>query len=306
MKDIVIISGPTAAGKSSLAVGLAKLKKGAVISADSMQVYKGMDIGTAKLTGKQMEGIEHYMIDILDPSMDFNVAIFKEKADGYIKELKERSMLPVITGGTGFYIKALLYGADFSEGQTDEAIRKRLEEEGESLGLSYLEERLKGADPVSAVKYRGNKKRIIRALEYNELTGKKLSDKNEEENKRDPVYDAAHFCITMPRDILYQRINERVDLMMEEGLLEEAERLYQSGVDRKACSMQALGYKQLFEYFDGRAGIEEAVENIKKETRHFAKRQLTWFRGQKDIIMIDRSEYASDEEILEKMSEYTR
>ncbi len=304
MKELVIISGPTAAGKSDLAVGLAKMKNGAVISADSMQVYKGMDIGTAKLKEDQMQGIRHYMIDILDPKDDFNVSIFQEKAREYIGVIKKEGMLPIIAGGTGFYTKALLYGADFEENETDEAIRKKLEDEGEIHGLSYLEDRLKRIDPISAEKYRGNKKRIIRALEYNELTGQKMSDKNMKENMKAPVYDALHFLVTMPRDILYERINLRVDNMIRDGLLEEAKSLYDSGIKRSATSMQALGYKQLFEYFDGLVTYEQALDNIKKETRHFAKRQLTWFRSQKDIITFDRTEYESDEMIIQKMAEY--
>ncbi len=302
MKEIVIISGPTAAGKSDLAIALSKQKNGAVISADSMQVYKGMDIGTAKLKKEEMQGVEHCMIDILDPKDEFNVAIFCEMAGRYIKELKERSFLPVIVGGTGFYIKALLYGAPFSEGDVDEGVRKRFEYEGDLYGIGYLEEKLREFDPISAEKYKGNKKRMIRALEYHELTGLTLSEKNEEENKREPVYDAAHFCITMPRDILYERINLRVERMFENGLYEEAKALYESKIPMSTTSRQAIGYKQLFEHFEGKVTFEEAKENIKKETRHFAKRQLTWFRSQKDIIMMERNGNETDEEMVEKMS----
>lgn len=301
MKEIVIISGPTAAGKSDLAIALCRMKNGAVISADSMQVYKGMDIGTAKLKKEEMQGIEHYMIDILDPKDEFNVALFKDMADGYINELKERSVLPVIVGGTGFYIKALLYGAPFDEGDVDERVRKRYEEEGEIYGTEHLEKKLSEHDPVSACKYKGNRKRLIRALEYLELTGRTLSSKNEEENRKAPVYDAAHFCITMPRDILYERINKRVDLMFEKGLYEEAKAVFEGG-NLSRTARQAIGYKQLFEHFEGKTGLDEARENIKKETRHFAKRQVTWFSHQKDIIMIERTGQESEEEILERMS----
>ncbi len=303
MKEIVIISGPTAVGKSDLAIALCGKYNGAVISADSMQVYKGMDVGTAKLKKEEMQGVEHYMIDILDPCEEFNVALFKDMADGYIKELKEKDTLPVIVGGTGFYIKALLYGAPFEEGDVDESVRKRYEEEGELFGTEYLERKLFELDPVSAKKYKGNRKRIIRALEYHELTGRTLSAKNEEENRKEPVYDAAHFCITMPRDILYERINKRVDLMFERGLYEEAKQLFERE-DLSRTARQAIGYKQLFEHFEGKTGIDEARETIKKETRHFAKRQLTWFSHQKDIIMIERKGDEPEEEILGKMTEY--
>ena len=302
MKEIVIISGPTAAGKSDIAIALSKIRNGAVISADSMQVYKGMDIGTAKLKKEEMRGVEHYMIDILDPEDEFNVALFCEMADGYIRKLKERSLLPVIVGGTGFYIRALLYGAPFEEGDVDEGVRKKYEEEGSIYGTVYLEEKLLKLDPVSAEKYRGNRKRLIRALEYHELTGRTLSSKNEEENKKEPVYDAAHFCITMPRDILYDRINRRVDLMFEAGLYEEAEALFESGKKMSRTSYQAIGYKQLFEHFEGKTTAGEAKEKIKKETRHFAKRQLTWFRAQKDIIMIERTGDETGEEIAGKIA----
>ncbi|MCR5650610.1 MAG: tRNA (adenosine(37)-N6)-dimethylallyltransferase MiaA [Lachnospiraceae bacterium] len=302
MKEIVIISGPTASGKSDLAIALSKRMNGAVISADSMQVYKGMDIGTAKLKKSQMQGVEHYLIDILDPAEEFNAAIFCQMAGTCIEDLKKRSYLPIIVGGTGFYIKALLYGAPFKEGETDPKVRARYEEEGRSYGTSYLEEKLKKIDPVSAEKYTGNRKRIIRALEYHELTGRTLSEKNEEENRMPPEYDAAHFCITFPRDILYERINERVDRMFENGLCEEAGLLYENIGKMSITSRQAIGYKQLFEYFDGKITLEEAKEKIKKETRHFAKRQLTWFRNQKDIIMIERNGAEGDEETVEKMS----
>ncbi len=303
MKEIVIISGPTASGKSDLAIALCRMKNGAVISADSMQVYKGMDVGTAKLKKEEMQGVKHYMIDILDPHEEFNVALFKDMADGCIKELKEKDTLPVIVGGTGFYIKALLYGAPFDEGDVDESVRKRYEEEGELFGTEYLEKKLSPHDPVSAEKYRGNRKRLIRALEYFELTGRTLSSKNEEENRKEPVYDAAHFCITMPRDILYERINKRVDLMFERGLYEEAKQIFERK-DLSRTAGQAIGYKQLFEHFEGKTGFDEARENIKKETRHFAKRQLTWFSHQKDIIMIERKGDEPEEEILGRMSAY--
>jgi len=303
MKELVIVSGPTAAGKSSAALELALRTGGEIISADSMQVYRGMDIGTAKLKKEEMKGVPHHMIDILDPGEDFNVALFKENADRLIRQILDRKNVPIMTGGTGFYIRAVLYGAGFNEGETDEGIRERLERTAGEKGISFLEEQLKTEDPPSFEKYRGNLKRIVRALEYKELTGERLSEKNERELNCRPVYDAIHFCLTLPRDVLYERINLRVDRMMEEGLLEEVERLKARGLPADATSMQALGYRQLFDYLDGKVSLEDAVNRIKTETRHFAKRQFTWFKAQKDVIFLDRSSFNSDIEAAERMKE---
>ncbi len=301
MKELIIVSGPTAAGKSSVSVELAKKISGEIISADSMQVYRRMDIGTAKLSSEKMQGIPHHMIDILDPSQDFNVADFKARADELIAKIRSGGRIPIIAGGTGFYTQAVLYGVDFNDDETDEAVRKRIAGEAEKYGIEYISKKLEDEDPVSAGKYKGNLKRMIRALEYKELTGKKLSDKNEAEAGKEKVYDAVHFCLTMPREILYERINKRVDKMLEEGLLDEVKRLKEEGISRDKNSMQALGYKQLLAYLYGEVSYDEAVENIKKETRHFAKRQITWFKGRKDIVFIDRSSFESDLDTADEM-----
>ncbi len=301
MKELVIVSGPTAAGKSSAAIELALRLPGEIISADSMQVYRGMDIGTAKLKKEEMKGVPHHMIDILDASEDFNVALFKEYADRYIAEIRDRGRIPVLTGGTGFYTQAVLYGVEFREGESDEKVRSRLEREAREKGMGFIEEKLLKEDPDSAVKYRGNLKRMIRALEYKELTGETLSEKNRREKDRKPAYDFIHFCLTLPRDILYERIDQRVDRMLEEGLLDEVKSFWDAGIGRDKNSMQALGYKQLIAFLEGEISCEEAVYRIKKETRHFAKRQLTWFNGRKDIIFIDRNEFKNDAEAAEYM-----
>jgi len=301
MKELIVISGPTASGKSGAAAELSLKIKGEIISADSMQVYRSMDIGTAKLKKDEMKGVPHHMIDILEPEEEFNVAVFKARADRCIEEIRGRGHIPVITGGTGFYTQAVIYGIDFKENETDPVLRAELEKKAGEKGTRYIEEELEKVDEISAHKYRGNLKRMIRALEYYLLTNDRMSDKNERERSRAPVYDTAHFCFILPRDLLYKRIDERVDRMMDEGLLDEVRALYDKGLERSLNSMQGLGYKQLFLYFDGKKTLEEAVEDIKKETRHFAKRQLTWYRNQRDIIYIDREKYKDDEEAAGEM-----
>ena len=298
-KEMVIIAGPTASGKSAVSVALAKKCGGEIISADSMQVYRYMDIGSAKIRPDEMQGIIHHMIDIMDPSEDFNVSFFSRQAAHAVKEIKGRGHLPVICGGTGFYIRAFLYGIDFAEGETDMALRRKLEKRAEETGVEGMEEELEKIDPVSAAVYHGNLKRIIRALEYHELTGGLMSEKNAEERRRKPVYDAAYFVLHMPRELLYERIDKRVELMMEAGLLDEVRRLKEMGITREMTAMQGLGYRQLYDHIEGLCSLETAVEEIKKQTRHFAKRQLTWFRREKDIIWVDVSGFDSPEEIAD-------
>ncbi len=301
-KELAVIAGPTASGKSDASIALAKLLDGEVISADSIQVYRQMDIGSAKLKKDDMQGIPHHMIDILDPDEDYNVSYFTAESSRHIEEIRLRSRFPIICGGTGFYIQALLYGIEFAEGETDPSVREKLEAEAEKLGLDVLQERLKAFDPVSAEAYRGNKKRIIRALEYHELTGRLLSDKNAEERRKEPVYDTAYFVLTMPREKLYDRINRRVDLMMEQGLLDEVKELRSMGITRNMTSMQGLGYRQIFDFLDGKYDLDTAVDEIKKQTRHFAKRQLTWFRREKNVIWIDVTEYENTQDMAEYMA----
>ena len=298
-KELVIIAGPTASGKSAVSVALAGMIDGEIISADSMQVYRSMDIGSAKITEEEMQGIRHHLIDIKDPAEDFNVSVFCEKASEAYREIRERKRLPILCGGTGFYIRAFLYGIDFAEGETDAGVRQSIERRAGAAGIKSMEEELRAFDPVSAELYRGNLKRIIRAIEYHELTGQLMSGKNARERSRAPVYDAAYFVLNMPREILYGKIDTRVDMMMERGLVDEVIRLRESGVTRDMTSMQGLGYRQISDYLDGRYDLETATEEIKKQTRHFAKRQLTWFRREKNVRWID----ISKEDTAEKTAE---
>lgn len=301
-KEIAIIAGPTATGKSKTGIALAKRLSGEIISADSMQVYRGMDIGSAKVSPDDMMGIPHHLIDIIEPYEDFNVSVFCDRSDKAVGDIRSRGAFPVICGGTGFYIQALLYGIPFSEGETDEELRRRLTDEAGKMGCEAMEERLRLFDPASADVYHGNLKRIIRAIEYHELTGKLMSDKNKEERSREPVYDAAYFVLTMPRDMLYERIDKRVDLMMEQGLLDEVKTLIDRGVTKEMTSMQGLGYRQIYDHLMGEYDLDCAVCEIKKQTRHFAKRQLTWFRRERDIIWVDVTEYDTAEDIADYMA----
>ncbi len=300
---LIIIAGPTAVGKSELAVALCSKIGGSVISADSMQIYKYMDIGSAKISPRETGGIKHYLIDVLDPGEEFNVSVFKNMAKEAVDEIRGLGKIPVLTGGTGFYIQALAYDIDFSEGETDPAVRERLEAEAERFGAGQLYKKLKEADPDYArITPQNNVKRVIRALEYMELTGERFSARNERQSLRCSPYELFYFVLTLPRDELYKRIDLRVDKMMEAGLLDEVRRLKEMGCRAEMTSMQGLGYKQLLRYLDGKTGLERAVDDIKKETRHFAKRQLTWFKREKNVIWIDKSEYGSDDEIIQFMT----
>ncbi len=302
--EIAIIAGPTASGKSEASIALASRLNGEVISADSIQVYRHMDIGSAKLTRDRMRGIPHHMLDIMEPYEDYNVSVFSREAAKLIRDIQGRGKFPILCGGTGFYIRALLYGIDFAEGETDPYVRERLQTEAGAIGIGKLEERLKGIDPVSASLYHGNAKRIIRALEYHELTGELLSDKNARERELKPAYEAAFFVLSMPRDMLYERINRRVELMMDEGLLDEVKKLRELGVKRDMTSMQGLGYRQIYDHLEGRYDLDTAVEEIKKQTRHFAKRQLTWFKRERNVKWIDVTEYENSEKMAEYMAGY--
>ena len=300
-RELVIIAGPTASGKSAVSVVLAKKTGGEIISADSMQIYRNMDIGSAKITPEEMQGIPHHLIDILEPSEDFNVSVFCRQAEKALEQIKGRGRLPILCGGTGFYIRAFLYGIEFAEGETDETLRKSLEAKAEKAGIGVMEEELRAIDPVSAGIYHGNLKRVIRALEYHELTGKLMSEKNAEERARSPVYDASYYVLNMPREILYERIGSRVDRMIEAGLIDEVKRLKEMGVRRDMTSMQGLGYRQIYDHLEGIYDLETAVDEIKKQTRHFAKRQLTWFRREDNVTFIDISGYETAEEIAERI-----
>ena len=269
--------GPTAVGKTKLGVRLAKLYNGEVISGDSMQIYKGMDIGTAKIKPEEMEGIPHHMIDIKEPDDSFNVAQFQALVTEKIEDIAKRGKLPIIVGGTGLYIEAVLQGYSFSEAPSDERYRRKLEEKAESEGVEAVHGMLKDIDPENAERiHPNNVRRVIRALEIYHCTGKKMS--SNEVQQTEYLYDATMIGLTMERDALYERINYRVDLMVKEGLIEEVEGLYRSGL-RDCQSIQAIGYKEIYDYFDGKVNLEQAIENLKQNSRRYAKRQLTWFRN---------------------------
>lgn len=301
-KPFVVLTGPTAVGKSALSISLAHRINGAVISADSMQVYKYMDIGSAKITPQEMDGIDHYLIDELLPDEEFNIAVFKERAMSALEQIYAKGQIPIIAGGTGFYIHALLYDTDFTKQEGDNSYRQKLEELAQKEGAHFFHERLKAVDPISYESiHENNVKRVIRALEYFHETGTPISTHNETEHQKESPYNFAYFVLTDERARLYERIEKRVDLMMEQGLLEEVSRLKAMGYHRNMVSMQGLGYKEILDYLDGKCTLDEAVYIIKRETRHFAKRQLTWFRREAEVIWLDKSQYQAEDEILEKM-----
>ncbi len=304
MNKLIIISGPTCTGKSSLSIKFAKQIGGEVISADSIQVYKGLDIGSAKITTKEMQGVKHHLIDVLAPNEDFNVYIFKEMAKVALEEIYANDHIPIIVGGTGFYIQSILYDIDFSK-EDNSKVRYELERELKEKGSVFLYNILKEIDPKSCEKiHPNNTKRVIRAIEYYRLNNKPISEHNEEERLKKSVFDANYFVLTDERDKLYERINNRVDTMLEQGLVNEVKGLLDAGLDVNSNSLQGIGYKEIVEHLTSDVSLEEATYNIKKNTRHFAKRQLTWFRRERDVNWIDISKYDYDNErILSYMTE---
>lgn len=298
-KPLVILTGPTAVGKTALSIKLASEIGGEIISADSMQVYRQMDIGSAKIKPEEMGGIPHHMIDILEPEEEFNVCLFEKLALEAMEQIYERGHIPVVVGGTGFYIQALLYQIDFTEEETDTAYRDKLWQLGEEKGNHYLHELLRKVDPKSAEEiHENNRKRVIRALEFYENCGKPISTHNKEQRQKTSAYNSCYFVLTDDRKKLYERIESRVDQMLSKGLVGEVRTLKERGCNASMVSMQGLGYKEILEYLDGRCSLLEAVEKIKKETRHFAKRQLTWFRREKDVIWLDKQAFAYDEDAV--------
>lgn len=300
-KPLIILTGPTAVGKTSLSVELAKAVNGEMISADSMQVYKQMDIGTAKIKPEEMQGIQHYLIDMFDPKEDFNVVMFQKLAKEAIETIYAKGKIPIVVGGTGFYIQALLYDIDFEETQIS-AYRDELSEFAKQNGVQALHEKLKDIDPVSFKEiHPNNVKRVIRALEFYHDTGGPISKHNVEQGQKQSPYNFIYFVLNDNREILYQRIDKRVDQMMEEGLEKEVKTLIDYGCDETMVSMQGLGYKEFFPYFRGEYDLEEAVRILKRDTRHFAKRQLTWFRREKEVTWVDKQEFADSRQLLEYM-----
>ncbi len=298
-KPLIILTGPTAVGKTEISLLFAKAIGGEIISADSIQVYKYMDIGSAKITKEEMQGIPHFLIDELYPDEEFNVVIFQKKAKEYIEQIYQRGHIPVIVGGTGFYIQAVLYGIDFEETAADKSYREELEMFAKENGVEALHDKLKEVDGKAAEEiHANNKKRVIRALEYYKQTGCRISEHNEEQRKKSSPYQFVYFVLNQDRDILYQRINERVDKMMERGLLKEVEGLLEMGYQRELVSMQGIGYKEIVSYLEKEISLEEAVDRIKKETRHFAKRQITWFKRESEVTWIEMEKYFKKEDML--------
>lgn len=296
-RPIVILAGPTAVGKSALAVSLAKRTDGVILSADSMQVYRHMDIGSAKITPAEMQGVLHYLIDELEPFEEFHVVRFAEMAKKYLETIYAAGKLPIVVGGTGFYIQALLYDIDFTEQEGDAAYRGALLELAAARGVEYLHDMLQKVDPASAEAiHPHNRKRVIRALEFYHLTGEKISEHNETERRKESPYNFAYFVLNEDREKLYAKIDARVDQMAEQGLVEEVRRLKDMGCTADMVSMQGLGYKEILRYLDGECTLEEALYIVKRETRHFAKRQLTWFKRERDVIWLQKEEYEYNEE----------
>ncbi len=304
MDKLIILTGPTAVGKSELSIKLAKAINGEIISADSIQVYKELNIGSAKIMPGEMQGIKHYLIDVLDPTEDFNVFIFKKMAKEAINDIISRGKIPIIVGGTGFYIQSIIYDIDFDE-EDNSKIRLELEELAREKGNDYIHGELAKVDKASAMKiHPNNTKRVIRALEYYRLNNKPISLHNETERAKEAVFDAKYFVLNDKRELLYERINKRVDKMIELGLVYEVRGLLDKGLDSSYNSMQGIGYKEIVEYLEGKCSLDDAVFNIKKNKRHFAKRQLTWFRREENVNWLEKYEYNYDDErILSKMTD---
>lgn len=300
-KKLIILTGPTAVGKTKLSIETARMLNAEIISADSMQVYKYMDIGTAKITKEEMEDITHYMVDELEPEEEFNVVVFKRLALKYMDEIYKKGKIPLIVGGTGFYIQALLYDIDFTENDDDGgAIRRELEELVRVKGEEYLHSELAKVDKESADDiHPNNVKKVIRALEYYRLTGQKMSEHNKEQRQKESPYNFLYLVLNDDRQLLYDRIDKRIDIMLKDGLIDEVKFLKEKGYTKDLVSMQGLGYKEILDYLDGSSTLDEAIYILKRDTRHFAKRQLTWFRREKVTTWIDKSKFENDEAILE-------
>lgn len=294
-KPMIILTGPTAVGKTDLSIQLAKVINGEIISADSMQVYRHMDIGSAKVTPEEMDGVPHHLIDVLEPEEEFNVVVFQKLAKEALTGIYERGHIPIIVGGTGFYIQALLYDIDFTENDGDTAIRRELEKLAQTQGAGCLHQMLQEIDPESAAAiHQNNVKRVIRAIEFYRQTGKKISLHNEQEREKQSPYQFLYYVLDTDRKILYERIDRRVDLMMEHGLVDEVKHLADMGCTRDMVSMQGLGYKEILDYLSEEISLEEAVYILKRDTRHFAKRQITWFKRERDVRWLELEQFQND------------
>ena len=304
-KPLIVLTGPTAAGKTHLSIALAKAVNGEIISADSMQVYKYMDIGSAKIRPEEMQGVKHYLVDELLPEEEFHIVKFQQMAKAAMEEIYAKGKVPILVGGTGFYIQAVTKDIDFTQADQEAGYRRELEQLAAEKGNDYLHTMLQEVDPVSAKEIHANNvKRVIRALEFYHQNQSPISAHNQEQKEHETPYNLAYFVLNVPRELLYKRIDDRIDEMLEEGLLEEVEQLKKRGCHRGMVSMQGLGYKEILAYLEGEYPLEEAVRVLKRDTRHFAKRQLTWFRREKETIWINKDEFDYNEDlILERMVE---
>ena len=300
---LITIAGPTACGKTAVSVELAKIINGEIISADSMQVYKYMDIGTAKVTEEEKQGVKHYLIDELYPDEEFSIAVFQKMAKNALAEIYADNKMPILVGGTGFYVNGLIYDNDFTPGEKDEKMRLELEKEANEKGNEYVHDILKDLDPEYAeTVHPNNLKRVIRAIEYCKDTGEKFSEYNARERLREPAYDVKSFILNMDRDHLYKRIEKRIDIMIKNGLIDEVKELMKIYPDN-LVSMKGLGYKEIIGYLKGEYSLEDAVYILKRDTRHFARRQITWFRHQSDGVWIDMEEFTSPKAVAEFIAE---
>ncbi|MDQ0199890.1 tRNA (adenosine(37)-N6)-dimethylallyltransferase MiaA [Neobacillus ginsengisoli] len=302
-QKVLVIIGPTAVGKTKLSIDLAKRYNGEIISGDSMQIYRKMDIGTAKIKESEMEGIPHHLIDIKEPDESFSVAEFQHLVRTKISEISGKGKLPIIAGGTGLYIQSVIFDYQFSDAPADEAFRSLLEAKVKEIGNDALYQELKEIDPESALQvHPNNVRRVIRALEIYHCSGKTMSE-YQKVQQPDLLYQTALVGLTMDREKLYERINYRVDLMLEEGLVEEVKELYLQGL-RDCQSIQAIGYKEIYEFLDGKVTMNEAVENLKQNSRRYAKRQLTWFRNKMDVEWFDMTDAWNFEKKITEISHY--
>ncbi|MBU5482816.1 tRNA (adenosine(37)-N6)-dimethylallyltransferase MiaA [Clostridium sp. MSJ-11] len=300
MRDLLVLTGPTAVGKTNISIQLAKHLNGEIISADSMQIYKYMNIGSAKITEDEMDGIKHYLIDVVEPNESFNASQFKDYAERAIDDIYNKNKLPMLVGGTGLYINSIIHDYKFTEAISDENYREYLQGLAEEKGKEYVHSLLKDIDPYSYnnIHY-NNLKRVIRALEVYKITGKSISEYSKEEIEEKSSYNLRYFILTMDREKLYSRIDERVDIMLNQGLIDEVKKLKDMGCTEYMQSMQGIGYKEILYYLNGKISLDEAVYLIKKGSRNYAKRQLTWFRRAENSIWINKDDFNSDEEIIE-------
>ncbi len=299
MQNVIVIVGPTASGKTSLSIELAKHYNGEIISADSMQIYKYMDIGTAKPTTEEMQGIKHYLIDEVNPDEDFNVVKYTQLANHYIEEILKKGKQPIIVGGTGLYVSSLVNNITFSETECDPELRNKLQQEAEEYGAQYLHEKLSSVDPEAAESIHPNNiKRVIRALEVFYQTQKPKAFHNEQSKQMPPKYNYILLGLNMDRELLYSRINKRVDIMQEAGLLQEVKHIIEMGYGDCNIAMQGIGYKQIISYLNGEISFEEAIELIKRDSRRYAKRQLTWFRRMDEINWLNVDKIGNNDNVV--------